>query len=130
MFAVPHGIDIDHDGNIWVTDSGAGEAKGHQGFDRDGKFLEEWKQFGRPSGVHIDRIDVIYVADSQSDETRNPGFTRGIWVGSAKDGSVTTFIPHPDLDPKSIAAEGVVVDSRDNIFAAGNNAPVVKHTKP
>jgi len=27
----------------------------------------------------------------------NPGYTRGITVGSAKDGSLRAFIPDPDL---------------------------------
>ena len=30
-------------------------------FDQDGKFIAEWKQFGRPSGVFIDKNDMIYV---------------------------------------------------------------------
>ena len=62
-------------------------------FDGDGKFLTEWKQFGRPSSVFIDKNDVIYVADSQSTEKTNPGFKMGIRIGSAKDGKVTGFIP-------------------------------------
>ena len=53
-------------------------------FDQNGTFLEEWKQFGRPSGVYIDRNDVLYVADDQSDEKVNPGFERGIRIGSIK----------------------------------------------
>ena len=36
----------------------------------------EWKQFGRPSSVAIDKNDVLYVADSQSDEQRNPASSR------------------------------------------------------
>ena len=56
-------------------------------FDQDGNFLAEWKQFGRPSGVYI-RDDIIYVADSQSDEKTNPPFRQGIRIGSVKDGKV------------------------------------------
>jgi hypothetical protein len=33
-------------------------------------------QFGRPSGVAIDKNDVLYVADSQSTQQNNPGFRR------------------------------------------------------
>ena len=64
-------------------------------FDQDGKFLAEWKQFGRPSGVYI-RNDIIYVANSQSTEKVNPPFRQGIRVGSVKDGKVTAFISAPD----------------------------------
>ena len=35
-------------------------------FDQDGKFLESWPQFSRPSGIYIDKNDRIYVADSES----------------------------------------------------------------
>jgi len=75
----------------------------------------------------IDENDVIYVADSQSDMTLNPGFTRGILIGSASDGSVTGFIPHPNPDPTSAAAEGVVIDAAGNLYTAGNDEPVAKH---
>ena len=34
---------------------------GIQIFDQDGKFLEEWKQFSRPSGIYIDKNDILYV---------------------------------------------------------------------
>jgi len=45
------------------------------------------------SDVSIDKNDVIYVADDQSNQARNPGFKTGIRIGSAKDGKVTAFIP-------------------------------------
>ena len=75
----------------------------------------------------IDKDDVMYVADSQSDMERNPGFTRGVRIGSARDGSVTAFIPHPNPDPASPAAEGVVIDAAGNVYTAGNDEPVAKH---
>ncbi|MEP7307173.1 MAG: hypothetical protein ABJA98_16800 [Acidobacteriota bacterium] len=87
-------------------------------FDQDGKFIDQWKQFGRPSGVYIDRNDILYVADSQSNATQNPGFTRGVRIGSAKDGKVTAFIPdtHPDPDRNNNAgAEGVSADASGNV---------------
>jgi hypothetical protein len=31
----------------------------------------------------------MVVADSQSNSKQNPGYTRGIYVGSARDGKVT-----------------------------------------
>ncbi len=56
-------------------------------FDPDGKFLTEWKQFGRPSAVFIDKNDVIYVADSQTEDrdgcTPDPGCHRGADLSGA-----------------------------------------------
>src|SRR5207244_13237156 len=66
-------------------------------FDQDGKFLQEWKQFSRPSGVYINKNDVIYVADSESESvSRNhDGWKRGIRIGSTKDGNITAFSTDP-----------------------------------
>jgi hypothetical protein len=90
-------------------------------FDQDGKFLEEWKQFGRPSGVFIDKNDVIYVGDSESNTRRHPGWKRGIRVGSAKDGTVTAFIPDTEPEPDRSAtsgSEGLAADSQGTIYGA------------
>src|SRR6516225_4704214 len=90
-------------------------------FDQDGNFLDQWLQFSRPSGVYIDKLDVIYVADSESGSV-NPAhgaWKRGIRIGSAKDGTVTAFIPDPDENATgSSAAEGVTADAMGNIFGA------------
>src|SRR5262245_16834329 len=91
-FNVPHALAMDSSGRLFVGDRANSRI---QIFDQDGKFLAEWKQFGRPSGVFIDKGDIIYVADSESNNTQNPGFKRGLRIGSAKDGKVTALIPDP-----------------------------------
>ena len=92
-------------------------------FDQSGKFIEQWAQFSRPSGVFIDKDDNLYVADSESGPSNNTthpgGWQRGIRIGSAKDGKVKYFIPDPDLlHQGTSSAEGVAVDARGNIFGA------------
>jgi DNA-binding beta-propeller fold protein YncE len=86
---------MDSQGRIFVADRGNSRV---QIFDSNGKFVAEWKQFGRPSDVAVDKNDMVYVADDQSDTTRNPGFKNGIRIGSAKDGKVTQHfadtLPH------------------------------------
>ena len=54
---------MDSTGRLFVADRVNNRI---QIFDQDGKFLEEWKQFGRPSGLYIDRNDNVYSADHQS----------------------------------------------------------------
>ena len=111
-FDTPHSLAMDSSGRLFVADRGNDRI---QIFDQDGKFLAEWKQFGRPSGVFIDKRDVLYAADTQSDEKTNPGFKRGIYIGSAKDGKVTAMIPDPDPNG---TGEGVAADADGNIYGA------------
>ena len=109
---------FDSKGRLFVADRANHRI---QIFNQDGEFLAEWKQFGQASGIFIDKNDVIYVADNESNSTRNPGYKRGIRVGSAKDGSVTAFIPDPEPDPDNTpsgAAEGVGADGSGNIYGA------------
>jgi streptogramin lyase len=128
-FNVPHTIAIDSRGRLFVGDRSNSRI---QIFDQEGRYLEEWKQFGRPSGIFIAPDDAMYVADSDSNTARNPGWKRGIRIGSAKDGSVNAFIPdtveNPDNDerwagtgpPISVtsAAEGVAADAAGNVYGA------------
>jgi len=115
---IPHAIAMDSQGRLFLGDRNNNRI---QIFDQDGKFLAEWKQFSRPSGVFIDKNDVIYVADSESESVRNsnPGWKRGIRVGSAKTGDVTAFIPDPvEKTTGTSAAGGVAADAKGNIYGA------------
>ena len=125
-FDGPHALAFDSRGRLFVADRSNNRI---QIFDQDGKFIAEWKQFGRPSGIFIDKDDTIYVADSESTDDPhqpgqdagygyNPGCKRGIRIGSAKDGRVTGFIPDPEPKGGSSAAEGVAVDHEGNVYGA------------
>jgi sugar lactone lactonase YvrE len=115
-FRTPHALAFDSRGRLFVADRGNLRL---QIFDQDGKFLEEWKQFSRISGLWIDRNDTLYAADSESSDTSNPGWKRGIRIGSARNGEVMFFIPDPQLKPQGTsAAEGVAVDAAGNIYGA------------
>jgi sugar lactone lactonase YvrE len=108
----PHKLAMDSQGRLFVADRVNSRV---QIFDQDGRILAEWKQFGRPSSVYIDKNDVLYVADSQSTDKTNPGVKQGIRIGSAKDGKVTAFIPLSD--PGLESAEEVTADDQGNLFA-------------
>ena len=114
----PHALAYDSKGRLFVGDRANNRI---QIFDQNGKFLDQWTQFSRPSGLYIDKNDVLYVADSESNTTRHPGWKRGIRVGSAKDGTVQAFIPDPEPDQDRSAtsgAEGVAADAQGVIYGA------------
>ena len=125
-FDTPHSIAIDSRGRIFVADRSNSRI---QIFDQDGRFIDQWKQFGRPSGVFIDRNDNMVVADSQSNSTQNPGYTRGVRIGSAKDGKVAALIPFVEPDPEknnNAGIEGVAIDGKGNVFAAEVSTEMLK----
>lgn len=128
-FKTPHGLAFDSRGRLFVADRGNVRL---QIFDQDGKFLAETKEFSRLSGIYIDKGDMLYGADSESSATSNPGWKRGIRIGSAKDLKVLSFIPDPQAKPSGTsAAEGVAVDAAGNIYGAevGPRA-LKKYVKP
>jgi sugar lactone lactonase YvrE len=115
-FRTPHSVAFDSQGRLFVADRGNLRI---QIFDQDGKFLGESKQFSRISGLYIDKNDTLYAADSESSDTSNPGWKRGIRIGSAKDLKVRYFIPDPETKPGGTsAAEGVAADAQGNIYGA------------
>jgi DNA-binding beta-propeller fold protein YncE len=121
-FMEPHALAMDSTGRLFVGDRSNNRI---QIFDRDGKFITAWKQFGRPSGMVI-RNDILYVSDSESHADRpgthgyNPGCDRGFRIGSVKDGKVTAFIPNPD--GLTGGSEGIGVDHDGNVYGAARIA--------
>lgn len=118
QFRDPHALAMDSRGRLFVGDRANSRI---QIFDQDGKHLGTWTQFGRPSGLYIDENDILYCADSESNAGRNPGWKRGVRIGSVRDGVVTAFIPDPEPDQDNSAtsaAEGVAVDAAGNIYGA------------
>lgn len=120
----PHALAFDSQGRLFVADRSNNRV---QVFDKDMKFLDDWRHFGRPSGLAILKDDTLIVSDSESgyfgfrpseDRTRkledlnvrNAGWQNGIRIGSAKDGSLRYFIG-------GTRPEGLAADESGNIFA-------------
>ncbi len=59
-FKLPHSIFIDHRNRVWVLDR---ENNRIQLFSLKGEFLNEWRDFIRPTDVWIDKQGMIYVSE-------------------------------------------------------------------
>ncbi len=120
-FMGPHALAFDAAGRLFVADRSNNRV---QVLDRDLQFVDEWRHFGRPSGITILSDDTLVVADSESGAAipgppaapegergvRNPGWQVGIRIGSAADGALHAFIP-------GTRPEGMAADEQGNIFA-------------
>ena len=115
-FRTPHAIEFDSQGRLIVADRHNHRI---QILTKEGKYIAEWREFSRVSGLAIDKNDTIYAADSESDPKRHPGWLKGIRIGSLKDGKVTSFVPPHKTDaPDGAMGEGIAIDSAGNLFTA------------
>jgi len=121
-FMGPHALAYDSQGRLFVADRSNNRV---QVFDRNMQFVDEWRHFGRPSGIAILKDDTVIVADSESSQfiggppqapegggsvVRNPGWGNGFRVGSAKDGSLRYYV-------QGTRPEGMGADDNGNVFA-------------
>jgi DNA-binding beta-propeller fold protein YncE len=115
-FRTPHAIEFDSQGRLIVADRHNHRI---QILTKEGRYLGEWREFSRVSGLAIDGSDMIYAADSESEPKRHPGWLKGIRIGSLKDGKVTIFVPPHKTDaPEGAMGEGIAIDSAGNLFTA------------
>ena len=131
QFRSPHSLAMDSQGRLFVADRGNRRI---QIFDQNGTHLDTWYQFSRISGLYIDPNDVLYAIDSESDDNYNPGWRKGLRVGSARTGEVWYFVPeHVSERPSGMGGygsmgEGVTADAEGNVIA-GEVGPVQGLTK-
>jgi sugar lactone lactonase YvrE len=131
QFRGPHSLAMDSRGRLFVADRGNRRILI---FDQDGKQLDQWFQFSRISGIYIDRNDTLYAIDSESDDNYNPGWRKGLRVGSARTGEVWYFVPeHVSKQPSGMGGvgsfgEGVAVDAAGNVYG-GEVGPIQGLTK-
>lgn len=140
QFRVPHGLTFDSEGRLYVADRSNNRI---QIFDQDGNYLDEYKQFGRPSDVAIDQNGLLYAVDSESGRRANRGWRKGVRVGRASDGEALYFIPPHFIEDTYIwpsgvtsysegaAGDALTVDADGNVYTGevGVGNPVIGITK-
>jgi len=131
QFRGAHSLAMDSQGRLFVADRGNRRI---QIFDQEGNHLDTWYQFSRISGLFIDSNDVLYAIDSESDPNYNPGWRKGLRVGSARTGQVWYYVPEHMSERASgmggigSMGEGVTADAFGNVIA-GEVGPITGLTK-
>ena len=117
-FNDPHDIGIDTEGRLYIADRGNMRV---QVLDKEGNFINQWTQFGKPSAVIIAHNN-IYVADGMSNDHWNPGWERGIRIGDVKTGWIKAFIPDVEFT-KGTGTEFLGVDVKGNVYSGASGRP-------
>jgi DNA-binding beta-propeller fold protein YncE len=115
-FRTPHALELDSMGRLVVADRHNHRI---QILTKEGKFVAEYYDFGRVSGLAIDASDTLFTSDAESSEQVHPGWRRGIRIGSLRDGKVTIFVPpHMTNASDETMGEGIAIDSAGNVYTA------------
>jgi sugar lactone lactonase YvrE len=125
LFAWPHGIHVDADGNVWATDARAGEGRGHRvlKFSPRGELLlalgtagvagDDAAHFDGPTDVVVAPNGDVFVTDGHEPASNNRvmKFTRdGTFVkswGGTGSGTGEFLVPH-----------AIALDSQGRLFVA------------
>lgn len=132
LFVLPHGIHVDADGNVWVTDSQGTEDKGHQviKFSPEGEVLMALGQpgvTGSDPGLFNEPCDVItapngdiFVSDGHSGQNANPpeGSTGRIIKFSAEGEYIMEWGVIGDGPGEFRTPHALAFDSQGRLFVA------------
>jgi DNA-binding beta-propeller fold protein YncE len=123
LLLFPHGLHVDRDGNVWVTDGLGKDGKGHQvfKFSPDGKVLMTLgktgvagngpDEFNAPSAVVVAPNGDIFVADGHG------GNTNARIVKFSKDGKFIKTWGKKGSDPGEMnSPHALAMDSRGRLF--------------
>ncbi len=118
QFRLPHGVWVDKQERVWVCDR---ENSRIQTFDTQGKFLNQWTDLSRPTGIFIDDEGIVYVSELNRRVSifNNDGELLARW-GSPKEEEDETAV--------FVGPHSIVADSRGDVYigeircSVGSNA--------
>ena len=116
QFDLPHGIDVDASGHVFVADRGNSRV---QVFDGDGLFVAEWRgpEVGRPFAVAVGADGKAYVADG-GDQPTEPPDRSGVAVLDREGKVLTRFGRFGNYDGQFRLAHDVAVGRDGAVYVA------------
>ena len=103
QFRDPHALAFDSQGRLFVADRANGRI---QIFSQDGTWLSEYRSFGHTSGLVITPDDTLYAVGNGADGQK------GIYIGSARTGEVSAFVPDDKV------GEGIAAGTDGTLYEA------------
>jgi len=120
QFIIPHGILVDHDGTMFVSDR---ENERIQVFDASGKFLSAWNDVHCPNNVALGPDGLFYVAELGRTIQGSAGAKRVVEdairpriTARERDGSIVAAWEAPEPDTPYFAPHGIALDSYGDIY--------------
>ena len=116
-FNLPHAIDIDQAGNLYVADR---ENKRIQMFDANGTFLKMWDDpsFGSIQSLALDKLHhILYAVDFKVNDDKTP-IGSDIIIIDLKSGETTKINHNNDLNTPPSRYHDLTVDKNGNLFIA------------
>ena len=114
-FNLPHGIGIDRQNILYVADRQNNRV---QLFDREGRYLDQWTDFYRPSDINIDKDGMIFVTECLRSNHFSCSPSRVTIV--RPDGKIAARLFDPEQSYDSAyghhCAHGMAIDSEGSIY--------------
>ncbi len=105
QFKLPHSIWVDKQERVWVPDR---ENRRIQIFNKQGEFLDQWTELGRPTDIVIDEKGTVYVSELTQRVSifTGDGKLLARWGSQGQDQETALFL----------APHAIAVDSRGDIY--------------
>ncbi|MBM2812881.1 MAG: hypothetical protein HW416_3640 [Chloroflexi bacterium] len=105
QFRLPHSIQVDESGVVYVADRENGRV---QRFDLEGRFLGEWKEYGKTFGLALDKEGIWLASQPRELPNGSPGWLIKLDRGT---GRLLTYV-------EAAGNHGIAVSSTGEVFQA------------